>query len=94
MSVAETIREKLESALKPELLEVEDDSHRHKGHAGHRPGGETHFNVTIVAAAFKGRTRIERHRLVTAALADVMGNPVHALGLKTLTPEEAEAVDR
>jgi BolA family transcriptional regulator, general stress-responsive regulator len=94
VSVAETIREKLESALKPELLEVEDDSHRHKGHAGHRPGGETHFNVTIVAAAFKGRTRIERHRLVTAALADVMGNPIHALGLKTLTPEEAEATDR
>ncbi|HUD51232.1 BolA family protein [Parvibaculum sp.] len=89
MPVAETIREKLEMALKPDLLEIEDDSHRHKGHAGHRPGGETHFNVTVVSAAFNGRTRIERHRLVTAALAAEMGNPIHALALKTLTPEEA-----
>lgn len=89
MSVAETIREKLETALKPVLLEVVDDSHRHKGHAGHRPGGETHFNVTVVSAVFNGRSRLERHRLVTAALAAEMGNPVHALALKTLTPEEA-----
>jgi BolA protein len=89
VSVAETIREKLETALKPVLLEVVDDSHRHKGHAGHRPGGETHFNVTVVSAVFNGRSRLERHRLVTAALAAEMGNPVHALALKTLTPEEA-----
>ncbi len=88
MSVAEKIREKLEKALEPLLLEIVDDSARHKGHVGHQPGGETHFNVTIVSAAFNGRTRVERHRLVTAALREEIGNPIHALALKTLTPDE------
>ncbi len=92
MSVAETIRRKLEAALMPARLEIVDESHLHKGHAGHRPGVETHFRVTVVAAAFAGKSRVERQRLVTGALKDEMGNPVHALSMKTMTPEEAAAV--
>lgn len=91
MPVAETIRRKLEQALAPESLEIVDESHLHKGHAGHRPEGETHFRLTVVAAGFSGRSRVERQRLVTAALRDEMGNPIHALSMKTLTPEEAAA---
>jgi len=92
MSVAETIRRKLEAALMPERLEIVDESHLHKGHAGHRPGVETHFRVTVVAAGFAGKSRVERQRLVTGALKDEMGNPVHALSMKTMTPEEAAAI--
>lgn len=91
MSVAETIRRKLEVALMPERLEIVDESHLHKGHAGHRPGVETHFRVTVVAAGFAGKSRVERQRLVTATLKDEIGNPVHALSMKTMTPEEAAA---
>ena len=91
MSVAETIRRKLEAALLPERLEIVDESHLHKGHAGHRPEGETHFRRTVVSAGFAGKSRVERQRLVTAALKDEMGAPIHALSMKTLTPEEARA---
>lgn len=91
MAVADIIRKKLEAALAPEKLTIEDESHLHGGHAGHRPGGETHFRLTIVSAAFAGKPRVARHRMVTAALAEEMGNPVHALAMKTLTPEEAAA---
>jgi BolA protein len=91
MSVAETIRRKLERALAPERLEIVDESHLHRGHAGHRPEGETHFRLTVIATGFAGRSRLERQRLVTAALREEMGNPIHALSMKTLTPEEAAA---
>ncbi|MGX1198588.1 BolA family protein [Parvibaculum sp. MBR-TMA-1.3b-4.2] len=93
MSVAETIRRKLEEGLTPSTLVIEDQSHRHEGHAGHRPGGESHFHVTIVSEAFNGVSRVQRHRMVTALLAADMGNPIHALALKTLTPAEAEKDD-
>lgn len=89
MTVAEIIREKLEAAFAPSRLVIEDDSHKHRGHAGHRPGVETHFNVVIVSGAFEGVTRVARHRMVTAALAAEIGNPIHALALKVLTPDEA-----
>jgi len=89
VAVAEIIRQKLEAALAPERLTVEDESHLHKGHAGHRPGGETHFRLLVVSAAFAGKPRVARHRMVTAALAAEMGNPIHALAMKTLTPDEA-----
>jgi BolA protein len=89
-SVAERIRSKLEAALAPCALEIVDESHRHAGHAGARPEGETHFQVRVVAAAFAGRSRIERHRLVNDALAEELAGRVHALGLQTLSPEEAE----
>lgn len=89
MTVAEIIAEKLEMAFSPARLAVEDQSHMHKGHAGHRPGIETHFYVTIVSAAFDGVSRVQRHRMVTEVLKNEIGNPIHALALKTQTPEEA-----
>ena len=89
MSVAETIRRKLEEGLSPSTLLIEDQSHLHEGHAGHRPGGESHFHVTVVSDAFNGVLRVQRHRMVTSLLAEDMGNPIHALALKTLTPAEA-----
>lgn len=89
MSVAETIRAKLTAALAPQALTVVDESHRHAGHAGARPEGETHFRVTIVAAAFEPMARVERHRCVNVILAEELAGPVHALALSTLTPAEA-----
>lgn len=89
-AVAESIRRKLTDALQPIRLAIVDESGRHAGHAGARPGGESHFRVEIVAAAFAGRSRVERQRLVYAALADELAGPVHALALSTLTPDEAE----
>lgn len=91
MSVAETMRRKLESALTPIVIEIEDQSHLHKGHAGYRPGGESHFHVRVVASGFAGKSRIERQRMVMTALKDEMGHPIHALGIRALTPEEAAA---
>ena len=88
MSVAETIEKKLTAALAPSSLRVEDDSHKHAGHSGARPGGETHFNVTIVAQAFEGKSRVDRQRLVYEILADEMAGPVHALALTTKAPGE------
>ena len=63
-------------------------SHRHAGHAGARPGGETHFRVTIVSAAFAGKGRVERHRMVNAALAEELAGPVHALAVHPAAPGE------
>lgn len=89
MRVAETIREKLTVALSPQLLEIEDESGRHAGHSGSRPEGQTHFRVRIVSPVFAGLNRVERQRRVYAALASEMNNPIHALALTTLSPEEA-----
>jgi BolA protein len=89
MTVAQTITQKLTAAFQPARLEVVDDSHHHAGHAGARPGGETHFTVRIVADAFAGRSRVERQRLVYKALADELAGPIHALSLVTQTPAEA-----
>ena len=88
MSVANTMRRKLTEAFHPIRLAITDDSHRHAGHAGARPEGETHFTVEIVAAAFAGKSRIERQRLVYAALASELQSRVHALALRTLAPNE------
>jgi BolA family transcriptional regulator, general stress-responsive regulator len=89
MPMHETIAEKLTAAFAPQSLRVEDESHRHEGHAGHRPGGETHFRVYIVAEAFRGKSRIERHRLVNAALAAELAGSVHALAIHASAPGEA-----
>jgi len=86
--IADGMRRKLEAAFKPSRLEIRDDSHRHAGHVGDRPGGETHFNVTIVSAAFAGASRVARQRLVYAALAEELKQRVHALQLRTLAPDE------
>jgi BolA protein len=91
MKVAETMRRTLTEKLAPARLDIIDDSHRHAGHAGARPEGETHFTIEVVAAAFAGRSRIERQRLVYDALADLLRERVHALALRTLTPEEDRA---
>ena len=89
--VARTIRQKLEAALQPAMLEIDDDSRRHAGHMGARPEGETHFNLRIIAAAFAGRSRLERQRMIYELLAEEMRTRIHALALVTLTPEEAAA---
>jgi BolA protein len=88
MLVADTIRRKLVERFVPARLEVLDESHRHAGHEGARPGGETHFAVTIVSAAFMGQSRLARQRLVYQALAEELANGVHALSLTTLAPDE------
>ena len=89
MEVAQTLREKLTRALAPERLEIVDESHLHAGHAGAREGGESHFRIDVVSAAFAGRARIARHRLVHDILAEEIAGPVHALSLTARTPDEA-----
>ena len=88
MRVADRIKDKLTAALSPTRLEVVDESHLHAGHVGARPEGETHFRVEVVAAAFAGQNRVARQRMVNAALAEELADRVHALSMKTLTPEE------
>jgi BolA protein len=89
MEIANRIRTKLAAALAPTRLEIVDDSDRHRGHAGHDARGESHFTVTVVSEAFRGKSRVERHRLVNAALAEELSGRVHALALRTLAPDEA-----
>ncbi|MBM3511175.1 MAG: BolA family transcriptional regulator [Alphaproteobacteria bacterium] len=91
MRVQNVIRAKLTAALAPAALDIVDESHLHAGHAGARPGGETHFRVRVVAAAFAGQSRVERQRLVYRTLADELAGGVHALAMTTLTPEEEAA---
>ena len=88
MSVADTIRTKLTERLAPIRLDIIDESYRHAGHEGARPGGETHFSVTIVSAAFVGHTRVARQRLVYQTLTEELATRVHALSLTTLAPNE------
>jgi len=88
VSVAETIQCKLTGRFAPSRLVISDESHRHAGHAGARPEGETHFAVTIVASAFAGLNRVARQRLVYETLADELATRVHALSLTTLATDE------
>lgn len=88
MRVADAIEAKLRDAFRPERLIVTDDSHKHRGHAGARPEGESHFHVEIVSGAFAGKSRIERQRLIYAVLGEEMKTHVHALAIKALTPDE------
>lgn len=82
------IRQRLDAALAPSLLEVTDESHLHKGHAGARDG-RGHFRVRIVAARFAGLPALARHRLVYAAVDDLMRSDIHALAVTALAPGEA-----
>ena len=91
MRIADVIRHRLTAALAPVSLDLVDESARHAGHAGARPQGESHFRVTIVAAVFAGKSRIERHRLVFEALGGLMESDIHALAITALTPAEAAA---
>jgi BolA protein len=88
MTIAERIKKKLSQELAPLRLEVVDESAKHKGHAGYREGGETHFRVTVVSEAFEGMNRIDRQRLVYDALKQEMAERVHALALTTKAPSE------
>ena len=81
------LRSALEQAFAPATLEIFDDSAAHAGHAGSRAGG--HYRVTLVAAAFRGCSRLERHRLVYAAVAPLFQGAVHALNIVARTPEES-----
>ena len=88
MKTQDVITEKLRNAFAPESLRVEDESHNHVGHAGHRPGGQTHYRVYIVSDAFRGKSRVERHRMVNAALAAELAGGVHALAIHAAAPSE------
>src|SRR5580704_14650216 len=88
MTTRDVIAEKLTKAFAPERLDVIDETHRHAGHAGARPGGETHYSVYIVSQAFRGKTRIDRHRMVNATLASELQGGVHALAVRALAPGE------
>lgn len=81
-----TIRQKLEETLKPELIEIIDHSAAHAGHSGNRGGG--HYNVTIVSEQFEGKSLVQRHQLIYQALGDMMKQEIHALGINALTPSE------
>ena len=78
--------EKLEQALAPSLLQVIDESHHHEGHSGSRPDGESHFRIKIVAEAFRGKSRVEQHRMVNAVLAEELRERVHALAIQSSAP--------
>jgi BolA family transcriptional regulator, general stress-responsive regulator len=89
MSVESVMREKLMVALRPTRLDVVNESEMHAGHRSSPGTGESHFRLLIVAEAFSGKTRVERHRMVNAALEDEVGRRVHALALNAYAPGEA-----
>jgi BolA family transcriptional regulator, general stress-responsive regulator len=84
--VGNTIKDKLASTFAPVRLEVIDESHHHAGHSGARPDGESHFRVDIAAEAFRGKSRVEQHRMVNAALAELLRERVHALAIRSSAP--------
>ncbi len=88
MRVKTVIADKLIAAFMPQSLEVEDESDQHAGHAGHRPGGQTHFRVHIVSEAFRGKSRIERHRMINQTLSSELAAGVHALAIHARAPGE------
>jgi BolA family transcriptional regulator, general stress-responsive regulator len=89
-AVGRRIIEKLAAAFPGAELDLEDQSHLHAGHAGARPSGESHFKLRAVSAAFAGKSRIDRHRMINAVLADELSGPVHALAIVAKTPDEAQ----
>ncbi len=88
------ITDKLTAAFGPQSLDVIDESHLHAGHAGHRPSGETHYRVHIVSEAFRGKSRVDRHRLINAALSSELAASVHALAIHAGAPDEMPAVPK
>jgi len=90
VSVAAEIRRRL-GALAPLKLDLEDESAKHAGHAGAAPGGNTHWKLTIVSAAFDGTTTVARHRMIYQALGDLMQAPIHALSITARAPGETDA---
>lgn len=88
MTIEQTIREKLSHSLQPDRLDVLNESHMHAGHHGSPGTGESHFRVLVVASAFAGKSRIERHRMVNDLLAAELRGGIHALALRTYAPGE------
>jgi len=89
LNVAERIRERL-GALDPVALDLVDESAQHAGHAGSRPGGETHWRLAIVSPHFAGQSTVARHRMVYQALGELMHDPIHALAISARSPEETK----
>ena len=90
MTVAEDIHRRLR-LLAPARVELVDESAKHAGHAGASPGGNTHWNLTIVSAVFAGKPKVARHRMVYQALGELMQHPIHALTISALAPGETDA---
>ncbi len=82
--IGKTIVQKLNAALAPEKLDLIDESNQHVGHAGSHPSGESHFRVRIMAQALSGKSRVEQHRMVHAALAEELKSRVHALAIEVV----------
>ncbi len=89
MTVAAEIRGRL-AALEPLSLELVDESESHRGHAGYREGGDTHWRLSIVSPRFSGKPTVERHRMVYQALGELMQHPIHALAISARSPEETK----
>ena len=89
MNVAASIRERL-AVLEPVQLDLVDESAHHAGHAGERPGGQTHWRLTIVSPRFTGQGTVARHRMVYQALGELMQNPIHALAITARSPQETK----
>ena len=87
MKTEQAIRDRL-AVLKPTSLELHDESEQHVGHAGHRPGGGSHWQLTIVSDAFRGCSPVARHRMVYEALGDLMKHDIHALKIEAFAPEQ------
>ena len=90
MATRDLIVKKLTDAFAPASLDVVDESHQHAGHAGHREGGETHFRVYIVAEAFRGKSRLDRHRMINETLVGELAGGVHALAIHASAPGESK----
>lgn len=90
MSLEPEIRRRL-AVLAPTALELLDESAQHAGHAGAAPGGNTHWRLTIVSAAFAGKPTVARHRMIYQALGDLMQQPIHALAIRARAPGESDA---
>ena len=86
--VASEMLRRLHSSLAPSRIELNDDSEQHRGHGGYNPAGESHFSLTIESAAFTGKSRVERQRMIYAALGDLMKERVHALSIRASAPGE------
>jgi BolA protein len=84
--VASEMLRRLNSALSPTHIELTDDSEQHRGHSGFNPAGESHFSLTIESSAFAGKSRVERQRMVYAALGDLMRERIHALSIRAIPP--------
>ncbi|HEX6785004.1 MAG TPA: BolA family protein [Sphingomicrobium sp.] len=87
--VASEMLDRLNSALSPTRIELIDDSEQHRGHGGYNPAGESHFTLRIESAAFEGKNRVQRQRMIYAALGELMESRVHALSIRATAPGES-----